>query len=604
MDLAKGKVRDYKIPEKWVRKHLGGRGLGARVLLKELRVGIDPLGSKNILVFATGPFQGTGIAGSGQYVVMAKSPKTRSVSGSYAGGFFGYELGTSGYDGIIIRNKADAPKYVSLMEGEAEVRDADNLWGLTTGETEEKLKKIHEDGRVASIGPAGERLVKFACIISDRSRAVGRPGFGAVMGSKKLKAVIVKGGLKKPVYDEGRLAELRSNFARDLKDNASIRRFGKYGTSSGVLIYNNLGILPTKNFKRGVFDGAEKISGERMYHEILVGRKNCVGCPIRCKRVVKTEFNGERVDEKYGGPEYETIAAFGSLCFNDNLKSIALANQKCNEYGLDTISTGNIIAFAIEATERGLIESELEWGNPTKIINAIKQIAAREEIGGFLAKGINHVSKKIGADFAVQVKGQEVPLQEPRGKTGLALSYATNPRGANHQELLHDSDITNSPPELGIDEPIDRFDWKIKPKFCIVYENLTSFTNSLILCAFTSWCTLAHGAYPYPVIREILNAITGLNIGSNEMLLIGDRNYCLLKILAAREGFSRKDDDLPSRLKVPLSEGASANKPISEEVLQEMIDKYYKIRGFDRYGPTNEKLEEIGLEELKGIIQR
>lgn len=601
VNLSDGEIGDYSIPEDWMKKHLGGRGIGVRILIEELKGGEDPLGPENLLVFATGPLQGTNAPGSGRHVVLAKSPKTGSVSDSYAGGYFGHELGRSGYDGIIVRGKADGPRYISLIGGEARIHDAKDLWGLEVAETEAKLRDEHDGGRVTSIGPGGEKLVRFACVMNDRNRAAGRPGFGAVMGSKKLKAILVRGGSEKPIHDESKLDEAKAKFAEELMDSP-VRDWGKYGSSGAVTGLNEMGVLPTKNFQEGVFRDAEKISGQKMYDEILVRRDSCPGCPVRCKRVVKTEFSGEKVQEKYGGPEYETIASFGSLLMNDDLNSIALANQKCNKYGLDTISTGNTIAFAIEATEKGLIETDLEWGNSSEIVKMIDQIAKREGIGDLLAQGIGKAAKEIEADFAVHVKGQEVPMHEPRGKKSLALSYSTSPRGATHLDVVHDS-FPEHPQELDIGGSVDRFDLEAKPRFCKIYEDLVSFTNSLIVCAYTGWVALFRGLYSYPRIREMVSATTGLKIGVDEMLKIGERNYNLLKLLATREGITREDDVLPERLKPPLTQGASAEEPIRERDLQERIDEYYKIRGWDERGPTPETLEKLDLSEFKGILK-
>lgn len=589
-------------------KHLGGRGIGARILLEELKAkdlkGLDPLGLENILVFATGPFQGLGIAGGGRHVVLGISPKTRAVADSYAGGFFGHELGRSGYDGLLIKGRAERPVYLSLISGKPELHDARDLWGLETAEVEEELQRRQGKVRVAAIGPAGENLVKFACIIHDRTRSAGRPGFGAVMGSKNLKAIAVLGHQEKPVHDREAFLELRKELALALASERWIRRFRSCGTAGGVMTLNEQGILPTKNFQEGVFDRAGAISGQVMAETILVRADSCAGCPIGCKRVVSAKFDDEEIDPRYGGPEYETVGAFGSLLLNDNLEAIALANQKCNAYGLDTISTGVTIAWAIEATEQGLLKSDLKWGDARAILRTIDLIARREGLGAELAKGIDYLERKYGGDFAVHIKGVEVPMHEPRGKVGLGLSYATSPRGATHLEGMHDTmlEIESPTPELGVTEKLDRFSWEGKPRVAKIYEDLRSFTNSLVLCVFIP--SMTGPGYNYPQIREILNALTGLEVDAEEMLRIGERNFNLLKILAARAGYTRRDDDLPRRLKRPLPRGASAGRPIPNDILQGMIDEYYRLRGWDELGPTPAKLEELGLEELVGLVRR
>ncbi|MFW6117272.1 MAG: aldehyde ferredoxin oxidoreductase family protein [Thermoproteota archaeon] len=595
VNLSSGEVSSYQVPDKWVKKYLGGRGLAARILLEELEPGADPLEPENILLWGTGPLQGTGAPGAGRHIVMAKSPKTGGISGSYAGGFFGHELGKSGYDGIIVRGRADSPVYISVEEGEGQVHSAGDLWGEEVADVDHKLKEKHPGSRVCSIGIAGENLVKFSCIINDRNRAAGRPGFGAVMGSKQLKAVVVKGDQEKPLADKDGFQEAKREYAQKL---GKVIKWGKYGTSGVVAGLDAMGILPTKNFQQGTFEGSEKITGETMYQNILVERDTCAGCPVRCKRVVNTRFQGEQVEERYGGPEYETLAAFGSLCMNHNLESIALANQKCNAYGLDTISTGNTIAFAMEASQKGLLDCEIEWGDPIAIVELVDKIAHREGIGDLLATGIQQVAQEIDADFDMQVKGQEIPMHEPRGKTALALSYAAGPRGANHMEVIHDT-FPHHMPDLPLENGPDRFDLQSKPEYCYLYQNLISFTNSCILCAFTSWTAyFRDSTYVYPDIQQLVEAATGIQMNTEKMLTIGERNLHLLKIHNAREGLTRREDRLPPRFETGLTSGASAHHPIPRTELQEAIDQYYQYMGWNQQGPTAERLQKLDMEEV------
>ncbi len=610
VNLTTEKISDYELPEEWYKKYLGGRGIGLKILLEELKGDEDPLGPDNILIFATGPLQGTKFVGAGKHAVVSKSPKTGSLNDSYAGGFFGHELGTSGYDGIIIRGKAVKPKYISIMNGKCDIHDATSLWGMDVGHTDETIKQKHRGVRVACIGPAGENLVKFSCIMNDVNRAAGRPGFGAVMGSKNLKAIVVKGGIDKPIYNKEILLEARKKLAKDLMDNPDVKEFGKWGTPASIGFLNKEGILPTKNFQEGVFDGIDKINGKGEYYkDILTGRNTCTGCPIRCKRIVKSEFGGINIEEKYGGPEYETIAAFGPNCLNDDIRAISLAGQMCNQYGLDTISTGATIAFAMEASEKGLIKEKIKWGDSNAIIDLIEKIVYRKGLGGKLANGIDLFASEIGADFAMHIKGQEVPFHDPRGKKAVAISYATTPRGANHMDFTHDdiysgmwNDITA---ELGIYRRVDRFSWENKAEFCKVTTDLASFTNSAIMCGIVGFdLLLACGYNAYPNIREAIYATTSLEIGVCEMLLIGERNYDMLKIAAAQQGYTRKDDDLPQRFKGPLPRGGSANESIPDAALQESIDRYYELRGFDNYGPTDEKLKQLNMKEFIGFIKR
>ena len=435
VDLTKGEIRGREIPDRWYELHLGGRGIAARLLLELVPPDADPLGPENALVFATGPFQGTGLAGAGRHVVAGKSPKTNSISDSYAGGFFGHELGRSGYDGIIVRGQAESPVYLLLYEGKAELREAYDLWGKTTGDTEDILKERHPGARVAVIGPAGESVALQACIIHDKTRAAGRPGFGAVMGAKRLKAIVVKGHRERPLADPEGFARARAAFARELLEDEGMRRFGQYGTARGLTWLSEMGILPTENFREGVFDKADDIGGERMAETILVDRDTCAGCPVRCKRVVKASFRGREAVPDYGGPEYETLAAFGSLCRCSDLAAIAYANQLCNAYGLDTISAGVFVATLMEASEKGLIAERVPWGDGKAIVTWVERLAKKEGLAREIAeKGLEPWAKERGLDFVMTIKGVEVPMHEPRGKQGLSLSYAITPRGANHME--------------------------------------------------------------------------------------------------------------------------------------------------------------------------
>jgi aldehyde:ferredoxin oxidoreductase len=610
VDLTAGVVKDFEIPQDWYKKYLGGRGIGLRILLEELKGNEDPLGPDNILIFATGPLQGTGIAGAGRHAVIAKSPKTGSLSDSYAGGFWGHELARSGYDGIIIRGKATNPMYLTLLNGKVIIRSAKTLWGLDVGETDYRLKEEHKGSRILCIGPAGEHLVKFACIMNDITRAAGRPGFGAVMGSKNLKAIVVKGEYNKLFYDVGMLSEIRKKINHELLANSEIQEWGKWGSSAAVMGHNDLGCLPTKNFQEGVFDGAEKIDGAgSLYKKILVGRDTCTGCPIRCKRIVKGSYKGREIEERYGGPEYETLAALGSNCLNADVLSITLANQLCNKYGLDTISAGVTIAFAMEASEKGLIKESIKWGDPEAVVNLIESIAFRKGLGDILAEGIDTVASKIKADFAMHIKGQELPLHDPRGKKALGLSYATTPRGAQHMEAMSDTGAERlgnyGTPEIGVYGPLERMSWNKKPRFCKIHQDLGSFANSAITCDYVGFdAALPLGYNPFPRFREAIYATMGLEIGVVEMLLIGERNFNLLKLAAAQQGYTRNDDDLPKRLKEALPRGNSAGESIPDDVLQSAIDEYYMLRDWDKYGPTDEKLAQLDMKEFVGFTKR
>lgn len=599
IDLTSGIIREYPIPAEWSQKYLGGRGVGARILLEELSPSADPLGPDNIMIFATGPLTGTGFPGASRNAVMAKSPKTLCVSEASVGGYFPHELGRCGYDGIIVRGRAAGPVVLSVIDGKAELHEARGIWGLGVGQTVDRLTAAYgEQSRVSCIGPAGEKLVHCAAVISDKNRAAGRPGFGAVMGSKLLKAIVVRGSRAKPMQDAGRVRSAAAEFTRVLSAHPSIKRMHELGTVTGILGNNERGILPTRNFREGWFDKAEKISAEVMRDTILATRDTCVGCPVRCKRVVRTTFNGEPVLEEFGGPEYETVAGFGSLCLNSNLDAIALANQLCNDLGIDTISVANLIAMVMEACEKGLVQESLPWGNPEGIVAMVRKIGRREGIGDVLAMGIEKAAEEYGIDFAVHVKGQEVPLHEPRGKKSMGLQYAVSPRGAEHMEGAHDTEMERDDflPSLGITKALDRLAWDDKPRVTVIVENLRSFINSAITCVFP----VRDVGYEtsLPLVREAVSGVTGREIDTEAMMAVGERTYNLLKIHAALIGRTRSDDDLPMRLKEPISKGFCDGQSIPDEVLRANIADIYRLRGWDERGPTAEKIQSLDMTDV------
>jgi len=596
VDLTKKSLDEYKIPGPYARKYLGGKGIASRILLDEFKGG-DALSHENVLIYMTGPLADMNVPGSGRHVVVTKSPLTGFYGEAYSGGFFGAELKMTGYDGMILRGRADEPVYLSILDGHAELHSAKDLWGKTTGDTEDRLKAKHGKVKVSSIGPAGENLVLFAAIINDKNRANGRCGVGAVMGSKNLKAIAVRGNKKSKPEDEKKFSEARKEFAKSLTEPEAMRTFAKYGTSDGIESLNEKGILPTKNFKRGDFEGWMNITGEKLHDTILADRDTCTACPVKCKRVVSGEFEGQKIEPGYGGPEYETVAAFGSLLLMDDLSFVSLANMKCNAYGLDTISTGNTIAFAIEAAEKGLLgDPSLRWRAPS-VLNLIDDIANKEGTGKLLAEGVKRLSERIGGkEFAMHVKGLEMPMHEPRGKKALGISYATSPRGASHLEGLHDTMIEKrTSPELGITEPMNRLDIEGKAFAAKQFEDARAFTNSLILCVFTVTLTGRH--YNLNLVRDILNAATGSDIDAEEMLRIGERIYNLGRVFAVEQDLSRIDDDLPPRFKNEALQYGDRMEKISEEDLSKMIKEYYELRGWDENGrPTKERLEELGIE--------
>lgn len=601
VDLGKDKIAEYPVSEADLRKYLGGRGIAAKIMLDEFKGG-DALSPDNLLIFMTGPLNGLSVAGSGRHVVMSRSPLTGFLGEGYSGGYFSTELKRTGFDGIIIRGRADHPKYLSVIDGNPELEDANSLWGKTVGESHDLLREKYKDSRVVNIGPSGEKLVKIACVINDRTRAAGRCGHGAVMGSKNLKAVVVREipGLKIPIVDEQGYKDARSQFTKTLSKTID---WGKLGTSGLTESLSTMGILPTKNFQHGSFNGAEKITGSTLADTILERRGACTACPVRCKREVKTTSLGEEVVPEYGGPEYETIAAFGSLLLNDDLPFIALANQKCNAYGLDTIATGNVIAFLMEATERGLITGPegVVWGSTEGVSRLIDKIAARDGIGDKLAEGVMRFAESIGgSEYAIHTKGMEAPMHEPRGKVGMGLDYATSYRGCTHLEGVHDTSLEkdNAAVELGVVKPLNRFTTDMTKVIAVKnFNDSRSFVNSLILCIFVVNTYRGFVEQNWVEIRNVLNAVTGYAIDRDEMLKIGERNYNLGRLFGIKYGLTRADDDLPPRFKNEELPIADQDTKLSQETLDQMIADYYTVRGWDENGvPTPERLKELGID--------
>jgi len=608
VDLESEKITEQNISEDVTRKYLGGRGLSIKILYDELEPGIDPLGPENLLLFMAGPLQGGIIPGHTRYVAMAKSPQSQGLAEAHAAGSIGPEIKYAGYDGIVIRGAAKHPLYLWVHDGEAELRDARHLWGKTTHETEALVKEEVNTVRasVASIGLGGENLVKFACIMSDLSRAAGRTGVGAVMGSKKLKAMAVYGTKKEiPVADRETLIGLAREFSQRLMSTQSVLDMQKYGTPFGVPGLNTSGILPTKNFQTGFFEGADGISGETMTRTMQKGIYGCVGCPVRCWRVVDVK-EGKYKGDFDDGPEYETVASLGSLCMNDNLEAIAVANHLCNLHSLDTISAGNLIAFDMECYEKNLITDrdtdgvKLNWGDPDAIIQMVEKIARREGFGNVLAEGVKKAAETIGKgskDFAMEVKGVEVPMHEPRGKKGVGIMYATAARGAVHTDAAHDPGFErpNVVPELGLIKAYNRKDNAGKPKIIVKCQDVAAVMNSLIVCMFTGNVTFR----PVAVADYVkwLGAVTGLEYDVTELMMVGERINNLTRAFNIREGMSRRDDYLPPRFAENMLSGASADQSITGSDLDKMLDEYYELRGWDKETgiPTAAKLVSLEL---------
>ncbi|AFZ71667.1 aldehyde ferredoxin oxidoreductase family protein [Natronobacterium gregoryi] len=597
-DLGAETVTTRSIPDGWLESHLGGRGLGVRLLLSEQPGGVDPLGPENRLVFATGPLTGYGVSGAGRHWVGARSPLTGSLGESYSGGSFGHLLARSGVDALVVEGQASRPVVLEVTDETLALESADDRWGETTDVVDATL--AGEPRRAtAAIGPAGEREVHLASIINDSGHAAGGRGLGAVMGSKRLKAVVVGGSDPPPLGEPERFERLQKQFSRQIQANDRLQQWAEYGTTSAVEILHEQGMLPTKHFDGGRFEGAPEIGGEALQESLQVGQRGCRGCQLECKPVVQGECRGVELDEA-SGPEYETLASFGSLLCNDDLEAIALANQRCNAYGMDTIGVGHVIATAMEA-------GYVDWGDADAILELVDAVAYRDGIGDVLADGPDAAAEALDVDDPATVKGAPAAMHDPRKKKGMGLSTATSPRGATHMEGFQDSLVertveTDLPVETGL--AADGTDGK--PAAVVTFENARSFVNSLVCCSHV--VVTVGPDRNFDDLRELVAAAIGRPLPMAEALRIGERNYTLGKLFAAREGFSMEDDRLPKRLQKPLSDDTGGPDlpaaSFSETALESMIRAYYDRRGWTRKGVKWETLERLGLTDLVEGLER
>jgi aldehyde:ferredoxin oxidoreductase len=595
IDLTSGKTKDSVISGEMVEKYLGGRGLGARLLFDILPPKTDPLSPENVLIFLTGPLTGSMTTGSSKFVVVTKSPLTGGWCDSYSSGRISVELKKAGYDGLILRGKSNHPCYLRIDHKGAEIRDANLIWGRNSFETERMLREMEGDipVGVSSIGPAGERLVKFACINSDLYRQAGRGGVGAVMGSKNLKAIVVKGTKSVNLHDRKKLVALnRANYQRALKSQVAQTRM-KYGTPLTLNVTHVGGILPTKNFQFSTWEKAlEKIDSVGVYKSVK-SHKACLSCFIHCSLVTEAS-EGKYKGVTLEGPEYETLGIFGSNQLIDDLPAIMQANILCDDLGIDTISAGNVIGFVMECFDKELISSsqtdglEIRFGDSEASLAAIERMAMREGFGDIMAEGVRVAARAIGNGserFAMHVKGMEFPAYEPRGAFGSGLSYAVSPRGACHRRAW--------PPAkeiLGGYPP-----YTIEGKAAMIKDlyDENCVLHSLLVCDMPAkFIPLSLDDY-----SQYLHASSGASFSKGDFLKIAERIETLIRMFNNREGFTRKDDTLPYRtLNEPLPDGPAKGQCIGEENLNKMIDEYYALRGWDASGvPTQETLKKHGL---------
>jgi len=617
IDLSHNTIKRLHPSDKFYRTYLGGAGIGIYYLLKFLPYSCDPLGEDNILVFAPGFLTGTQAPCVPRYTVCAKSPLTRALGKSEAGGFWGPELRKAGYDAIVITGRAQKPVYLLISDNIVEIRDATPIWGCDTGETQDFIKKETGDKhlKIAAIGPGGENQVLFAGISNDLSHFNGRNGLGAVMGSKNLKAIAVRGSKRLATQDPDKILQIARWVSENCRKHPLSLALHEYGTPLGVETNNAGGCLPTHNWMYGVFPGAINISGEKLNKEFLVERGGCYACPIRCKRVV--EINDEElvVSKQYGGPEYETLVALGSNCGISNLKLIIKANELCNRYTIDTISTGMAISFAMACYEEGLITSEdtggleLRFGNEEILLPLIEQIAYRRGFGKLLADGTRAAAAKIGKGaekFLLEVKGQEIPMHDPRVKTGLGLQFALSPYGADHWFAQHDPFFTSegslgltAVAPLGILEPVSAIDLGPQKVRLVYYTSILNFMyDCLGVCVFGA---VARSLTPINYYVDLIKASTGWDTSLWELMKVGERVNTMARLFNFRIGLGPDADTLPSRFFTPFVSGPLEGKNAIElEAFRQAIELYYGMAGWDvKTGePLKPKLYELGLEEF------
>jgi len=608
VDLTNQKINEEAISEEYCRKYLGGVGFAADILLKEVGPEVGALDPENRLIFGVGPFQASAVPGSGKFVAVAKSPLTNAILYSMAGGTMAQTLKKSGYDALVVQGKSEKPVYLWINDGQVEIKEASSIWGKNSEETADLVREDLDEPKasVASIGPAGEKLIAFSCIVVDKHSYAGRGGLGAVMGSKNLKAIAVKGTQKPEVADSQKVVDLAKELNKRIRETAP-EGFLKGGTTAETTPTEELGDLPIKYWKGdagGVWvKGAEKLSYP-YYSEALnvdlaeCAKIACQNCPIHCHRHIDTK-EPAKFAVTGSGPEYEALGMLGSCNLVEDIHAVAKANEICNLYGLDCISTGAFVAFATECYEKGLLTKEdtfgmeLKWGDGDQLVEVVRQIAEKEKLGKLAADGIVKAAEKIGGDapsIAVHVKGMDFPAHDPRAFFSLAVSYATSSRGACHTHgLCFKAACGLLLPEMGITEAPDRFDMEGKDYIAAKFHDLSALQDAATQCNF-----MMFGGFGITDMLNSINAVTGWDMSMEEFLKIGERLSTLKRAVNVKWGFSSKDDTLPEVVNLPAKEGCRAGKIPTP--VEPAIKGYYKLRGWDNEGkPTPETMKELGL---------
>jgi aldehyde:ferredoxin oxidoreductase len=616
VDLSTGSLQIEEPPEAFYRKYMGGSAMGLYYILRETPPGADPLAPENTLTFMTGVTTGAPISGQSRININARSPMSGAIGDSQGGGFFPAEMKFAGFDGVVVKGRTEKPVYLTLMHGEAALHDASHLTGKLTGEAEAILKQELGDNKVEVLqyGPAAEKGVLYSSVLSMANRNNGRTGMGLVMASKNLRAIVVRGKEKIQLADPQAITRLNRAGAKMVPDNPDVDGLGKYGTASVVSFQNTIGSLPTRNYNEGQFEDCDPISGEVLYDTVLKERDTCYACVVRCKRVVEIKEGPYKVDPVYGGPEYETLGTFGSYCGIGDLAAISKANQICNEYAVDSISCGATIAFAMECFEKGIITTEqtggleLCFGNADAMLDVLQQIVTGSgPLGPILGQGSARAAKVWGPqaqDCLITVKSEEAPAHMPQAKKSLAVIYAANPFGADHQSSEHDPMYEEETSELYLTR-LAELDLKDPPppgslnaekvRFAAYGQRFYSLLDTLELCQFV-WGP-AWTLYGPSETVELVRAVTGWPVSLFELMKAGERRLNLLRVFNAREGFTRKDDTLPPKFFRPLlGKGPTAGVAIDPVEFEQAMSLYYELNGWTQDGiPTPSKLVDLGI---------
>lgn len=599
INCTSGSITTEELDEQLAKEFIGGCGLGAKILYDETVAGTEPFSEENPIIFAVGPLTGTNLFNSDRFDVVSKSPLTGIFGEASCGGYWGGIFKRCGFDALVITGRAEKPVYINITENKAEILPADEVWGMDTFSAAAYFQEKHgEKAKAAVIGPAGENQVRIANMITDghHGRAVGRAGMGALMGWKRIKGVVVNGSIKTEIADPDAFMALMKKLGPSMKNDPGPLRDG--GTSVGVQFCDEIGNIPIKNWYQGGWpEGAEKITGMTLAKTLLTNRYHCGKCVINCGRVVKASAGSPYEGEEIAGPEYETVGLMGSNLLIDSLPAIIKSNELCNRMGLDTISAGGVIGFAMEAYERGLIGKDdldgidMTWGNADAVHAMIEKIANKDGFGAVLGEGVKRAAAVVGGtapEFALEVKGLEPPAHDPRSKFTVALGYATSNRGACHvAAFTHDFEEGGSIADLGLPVLESRFTTEHKAENVMVMQHLMGLFDSLVCCKFG----LFGGLTVDPLI-EALNAVTGWNFSREDFFQTGERIFNIKRMYNNRLGISRKDDVLPTRMENQRRGGGTNELP----PINVLLEEYYRLRKWDEFGiPTQEKLKELNL---------